>query len=418
MGGFTRILHSGSPDEFVDEIPTFVADPLPKGTDQNYNRVSTQVAMDAMKPYMLAIIIQVIYTGMFIISKAAFERGLNTFVFVFYSQAAACLLLLPITVLSERRSMRSMSFSLLLKLFLCALIGENTFTINLYNVTLRFTSATLASATGNSRPVITFCLALLLRMETLRLRSSCGIAKVVGISLCLSGVIVIAFYVGPSLGPVNHHHAIHTNHTLEGSAASMNATGTWIKGTFLRIIAEITWSLWIILQAMLLKKFPNRMLVTFTQCLFSTIQSFVVALVAERDISRWKLRPDIGLLATMYTGFVVTGVSYYLQVWCVEMKGPVFLAAWTPLSFVFTILCFSLFLGETIQLGRIVGGILLVGGLYSMLWGKSKEIAPSKSEVTAHEDNAAGEKEFKKPEDSEVGEQQEVTSTLSVVEQV
>jgi hypothetical protein len=31
MGGFTRILHSGKPDEFVDEIPTFVADPLPDG---------------------------------------------------------------------------------------------------------------------------------------------------------------------------------------------------------------------------------------------------------------------------------------------------------------------------------------------------------------------------------------------------
>ncbi|RRT52650.1 hypothetical protein B296_00050333, partial [Ensete ventricosum] len=34
MGGFTRILHSGRPDKLVDEIPTFVADPLPAGTDQ------------------------------------------------------------------------------------------------------------------------------------------------------------------------------------------------------------------------------------------------------------------------------------------------------------------------------------------------------------------------------------------------
>jgi hydroxyproline O-arabinosyltransferase len=29
MGGFTRILHSGHADELVDEIPTFIADPLP-----------------------------------------------------------------------------------------------------------------------------------------------------------------------------------------------------------------------------------------------------------------------------------------------------------------------------------------------------------------------------------------------------
>lgn len=34
MGGFTRILHSGKSDKYMDEIPTFVAQPLPPGTDQ------------------------------------------------------------------------------------------------------------------------------------------------------------------------------------------------------------------------------------------------------------------------------------------------------------------------------------------------------------------------------------------------
>lgn len=29
MGGFTRLLHSGQADDLMDEIPTFVADPLP-----------------------------------------------------------------------------------------------------------------------------------------------------------------------------------------------------------------------------------------------------------------------------------------------------------------------------------------------------------------------------------------------------
>ncbi|KFK27793.1 hypothetical protein AALP_AA8G430100 [Arabis alpina] len=36
MGGFTRILHSGKPDKYMDEIPTFVAQPLPSGMDQGY----------------------------------------------------------------------------------------------------------------------------------------------------------------------------------------------------------------------------------------------------------------------------------------------------------------------------------------------------------------------------------------------
>ncbi|XP_040993534.1 hydroxyproline O-arabinosyltransferase PLENTY-like [Juglans microcarpa x Juglans regia] len=36
MGEFTRILHSGSPDKLMEEIPTFVVDPLPEGLDRGY----------------------------------------------------------------------------------------------------------------------------------------------------------------------------------------------------------------------------------------------------------------------------------------------------------------------------------------------------------------------------------------------
>ena len=33
MGGFTRILHSGQPDDLMDEIPSIVVDPLPANHD-------------------------------------------------------------------------------------------------------------------------------------------------------------------------------------------------------------------------------------------------------------------------------------------------------------------------------------------------------------------------------------------------
>ncbi|KAG0478809.1 hypothetical protein HPP92_013528 [Vanilla planifolia] len=36
MGGFTRVLHSGSPDDLMNEIPTFVVNPLPDGMDRGY----------------------------------------------------------------------------------------------------------------------------------------------------------------------------------------------------------------------------------------------------------------------------------------------------------------------------------------------------------------------------------------------
>ena len=58
--------------------------------------------MDTKTPYILAISIVAIYTGMYVISKAAFNQGMNSFVFVFYRQAAASLLLLPIALVLER----------------------------------------------------------------------------------------------------------------------------------------------------------------------------------------------------------------------------------------------------------------------------------------------------------------------------
>ncbi|CAM6111974.1 unnamed protein product [Calypogeia fissa] len=36
MGGFTRLLHSGRPDDVMDKIPTFIVDPLPPGEDRGY----------------------------------------------------------------------------------------------------------------------------------------------------------------------------------------------------------------------------------------------------------------------------------------------------------------------------------------------------------------------------------------------
>ncbi|RLM70043.1 hypothetical protein C2845_PM17G05020 [Panicum miliaceum] len=298
--------------------------------------------MEEKKPYVSAIIVQVIYTGMSSSARQPLTRG-STPVFIFYRQAASSLLLLPVAVFLERKNAPSISFSMILKLFFYAFIGS-TFSLNLYNVSMKLTSATVASATFNSQPVVTFCLALLLRMEVVKLRSSSGIAKVTGVSLCLAGVLVIALYIRPGLSPINHHRVL-APHVLRAPSRVI-----WIKGTFLMVLANMSWSLWIVKQAAVLKEYPNKILMKLSQCIFSTVQSFIVAVVAERDFSKWKLRLDISLLTIIYTGFIVNGVSFCLQAWCVELKGPVFLTVWTPFCLILTIFCSSI-LGEIVHLG-------------------------------------------------------------------
>ncbi|VAH70626.1 unnamed protein product [Triticum turgidum subsp. durum] len=235
-------------------------------------------------------------------------------------------------------------------------------------MSLKRTSATVGSAATNSIPVATFLLALLLRMESVKLRSRSGLAKLAGVTLCLAGVLIIAFYAGPSIRPLAR------NPVFAHKPHSVSTGSEWIKGTFLLIVACATLSLWIVLQVPLLKEYPNKLMATALQCLFGALQSFVVAVAFERDFTKWKLGLDIGLLAVIYSAFLGTGALMYLQAWCAEMRGPVFVAMWSPLALVFTIFCSSFFLGEIVRLGSILGGILLIGGLYSLLWGKIKEM--------------------------------------------
>jgi drug/metabolite transporter (DMT)-like permease len=90
------------------------------------------MVMDGGKtPYVVAVAIQVIYMGLFVVSKAAFDSGINTYVFIFYRLAAASAVLLPIALISNHRSRlttkatpeQTMSCRLLFKLFLYALLG-------------------------------------------------------------------------------------------------------------------------------------------------------------------------------------------------------------------------------------------------------------------------------------------------------
>ncbi|KQK08110.1 WAT1-related protein At5g64700 [Brachypodium distachyon] len=340
--------------------------------------------MSTKKAYVVAVVIQVMYTGMYVMSKAALDGGINTFVFIFYRQAAATLLLLPLALILQRRNAPPMSLWLFTKIFMYALLG-NTVSMNLHNVSLSYTSATVASATSNSVPVITFLFAVLLRLESLNLRTATvpGASKLAGVVLCLAGVLVIALYAGPiTVPPLTHPHNINTTSSSPSPSPS-SSSSSWMKGTLMMLLANITWSLFIVLQASLLKEYPNKLLATALQCLLSTAQSFLLAMTAtiysssssssSSMSSLWRLRMDVGLVAVAYSGFVVTGVSFYLQAWCIERRGPVFLAMSNPVGLVLTVLCSSAFLGEAVRLGSILGGALLVAGLYSVLWGKSKE---------------------------------------------
>ncbi|CAA7024422.1 unnamed protein product [Microthlaspi erraticum] len=316
------------------------------------------------KANMAMVLVQIFYAGMPLLSKVAISQGTNPFVFVFYRQAFAVFALSPFAFFLESSKSSPLSIVLLLKIFMISLCGL-TLSLNLYYVAIENTTATFAAATTNAIPSITFVLALIFRLETVTLKKSHGVAKVIGSMVGMLGAIVFAFVKGPSL--VNHYNS----KTIPNKAVP--STKDSVKGSITMLAANTCWCLWIIMQSKVMKEYPAKLRLVTLQCVFSCIQTGVWAVIVDRSPSVWKIEFGLPLLSMAYCGIIVTGFTYWLQVWAIEKKGPVFTALYTPLALIITCIVSSFLFKETLYLGSVGGALLLVCGLYLGLWGKTKE---------------------------------------------
>ncbi|XP_020594639.1 WAT1-related protein At5g07050-like, partial [Phalaenopsis equestris] len=109
-------------------------------------------------------------------------------------------------------------------------------------------------------------------------------------------------------------------------------------------------------------------------CFVGTLQAIVVTLVTERGRpSVWSIGWDMNLLAAAYAGIVTSSIAYYVQGLVIQKKGPVFASAFSPLMMIIVAIMGSFVLAEKIYMGGVLGSFLIVGGLYSVLWGKYRE---------------------------------------------
>lgn len=76
-------------------------------------------------------------------------------------------------------------------------------------------------------------------MEKVRMKTSSGMMKMTGITLCIGGVATIAFYRGPLLQLWQLHQI---------QSHNIPPPKTWIKGVFLLLLSNISWAFWLILQ--------------------------------------------------------------------------------------------------------------------------------------------------------------------------
>ncbi|KAL0393537.1 UNVERIFIED_CONTAM: WAT1-related protein [Sesamum latifolium] len=127
-------------------------------------------------------------------------------------------------------------------------------------------------------------------------------------------------------------------------------------------------------MAVTLKTYPAGLSLTALICTFGALEGTVLTFIVERgNTAIWALGWNAKLLAYVYGGIVASGVTYYLSGVIMKHKGPVFLTAFNPCTMVIVAILSSFIFHEQMTVGKVTGALVIVAGLYFVIWGKSKD---------------------------------------------
>ncbi|XP_042009162.1 LOW QUALITY PROTEIN: WAT1-related protein At1g44800-like [Salvia splendens] len=327
-------------------------------------------SLNKMKPYLAMITLQFGYAGMHIILLLSFKRGFSHWVFVVYRHAVATIFFSPFAYFFERKTRPNMTKSIFFKIMLLGFL-EPVLDQNLYGVGIQYTSATFAAATVNILPAVTFIMAVLFRMEKVNLKKVHSVAKVIGTAVTVGGAMVMTLYKGPTVNILFLSHG-GSHH----EATSSSADEHWVSGTIMLLASIVGWAAFFILQNNTLKEYPAELSLTALICLMGTVEGGIVAAIMERGPSAWAIGFDSRLLAATYSGLICSGIAYYLQSVVNKARGPVFVTSFSPLSMIITAILGAIILSDQLHVGMVIGAVIIVSGLYCVVWGKAKEDSP------------------------------------------
>lgn len=304
--------------------------------------------------------------GTNILFKLASSKGLSFYVFIAYFYAIANPVMLPFLFIF-RSSTPSPSFKFPLISRICLLGFIGFFAQVLAYKGIDYSSASLAAVINNLSPAFTFILAIIYRMEKIVFRSSSSRAKIIGTIVSIAGSLVVVFYEGPTVFSSTSSGSFHP-------PLSSLPLSNWLIGFSLLVAARVLFSFWSIIVTEVMEIYPAEFIVIFLSSLCGSIMYLPVCLIAEPKPSSWILKSSVAIVAVVYTG-VIGKLMVVVQAWGLRIKGPVYVAIFKPLSIVIAAVMSSLFLGEALTLGSVIGSVIISVGFYAVIWGKAREEA-------------------------------------------
>ncbi|GMI98177.1 Usually multiple acids move in and out Transporters 40 [Hibiscus trionum] len=309
-----------------------------------------------------------------ILFKAASFKGLSSFTFIAYCFVLSTFVF-SLLVFFRKTVFPPLNFPLISRLCLLAVTGYSGLICAYKGIDLG--SPTLASAINNLTPAFTFILAVSFRMEKVELRRAATQAKIIGTITSISGALLMTFYKGPIVFPSlpwTSSSDLQLQSPLESSQSN------WIIGGILLAVAHLLYACWYIIMAQTMKIYPEEIVVTFIYNLSVSLLAIPICLIAQPQLSSWRLTDSISVAAVLYTGLFGFSFSTCTHIWGVRLKGPLFVAIFRPTSIAIAAVMSATFLGEALHLGSVIGAVIITGGLYVVLWGKAKEAEEMRDE--------------------------------------
>lgn len=288
--------------------------------------------MNKIPPVALLLIATILWGGNFVIGRAV-ANDLPPFILAFLRWCVALIVFLPITYTALKRDWLQIKKHWIIVIIL-GFTGVASFNTLVY-IALHYTTSINASLMNMLTPVIIYILSFIFLKEKLNRN------QVIGTAFSFIGVMTIIS--NGSLKTLQHF--------------------TFNKGDLIVIIAVVLWSIYSLLVKQYAKELPGQstFLISIVVGIVILLPFYIHESLTTTMAIHWSLT---SISAVLYTGILASIVAFIAWNTGVIRWGANRAGIYLNFIPVFASIFAVLFIGETLLTSQLIGGLLVVLGVY------------------------------------------------------